>query len=1102
MSTTGHESEAVNVKGLKRSLKKEGNIAIFNDVVCSTAGATAEKVTDTVPKSFTLTNKAKILVKFTYGISVDGATLQVGENAAKPIFFLGSALKAGLVRPGMHILLQYDGTNFNIVGDITKIDGYYKSFHAGMADNIFGETETNDVFTDRTTAGWQDVADSEEANFGSASIIGIKGNAVPWYNHSTGNFSKISSSQTITITNNADGSTTVTKTGSSTCFAKIGNNVSNGSTDKFYCRARVKVSKTGGTIVFGNMNSGGTAQSSWSATRSNINTTGYVDISFISTASINLNTYGNIGVKATGLSTGDSMTISSIMLLNLTVMFGSGNEPSKANFEAWLNKNVGYSDIRYPQQLGALLPAKSFTLTSEGFNAYSNGTARVLLGKQYQITGSYTSITLNGNTITPDEDGFFTPSVSGTGFGNINPVDGTLVIEGGGSDTCVHLVWSGGRNGDYATYWKQTKTIPITTIEGKLNGAGSNVVIFPDGMKKDGDVCDEIKVVNGVTKAIKRVGSQTITGAIGDTITLTGCSLSATTFTCASNIGTLSGGVLTLTAAASDVDVYYELATPLEYTVTNFEMPVDYKVDDYGTEELNLGNTSSVVSCAPIMDIKYGINAPDTIKNLPVNYVSVHEQEFTTKQKKQARDNIGIVTKNAAAYGFLPTSSASDNVAALQDAVEGGGTVIVDVPGTYYVNDTVTLDSNTALIFGAGVTVAIQGVVQEGTTIYKRFLINKGAYTRTYNSNITVQGLNLSVNTKNITTDINGLRGYIAFFYVKNLVIDNFTLLDGGAGTFVIHICTFEDIKLTNIHIEGDKDGIHLGRGKRFLIRDCEFKTNDDPLAFNARDYEDANPEFGWIENGLVENITELGGINKIDGFFCRMLGGSWLDWASGNSYQKNGDVCVNDGKLYITVGPLTTNTSISTVAPSCGIGEEETIGELTWRCVQESDGVYNCGCRNITFKDIRILQEREMAFHLDISNNKYTRCFYPGSTPPSQDNMVFDNITAVNLSNALVVAKTPANVIKIVNSRFVGRGTYLSGGSGFFGSDCPPYHILWSNLTFAHASGNKEVIRNAAGCPGDLKVIGSVQENSGFVAKKAVSNFTVTSDITITAIS
>ena len=216
MSTTGHESEAVNVKGLKRSLKKEGNIAIFNDVVCSTAGATAEKVTDTVPKSFTLTNKAKILVKFTYGISVDGATLQVGENAAKPIFFLGSALKAGLVRPGMHILLQYDGTNFNIVGDITKIDGYYKSFHAGMADNIFGETETNDVFTDRTTAGWQDVADSEEANFGSASIIGIKGNAVPWYNHSTGNFSKISSSQAITITNNADGSTTVTKTGSST----------------------------------------------------------------------------------------------------------------------------------------------------------------------------------------------------------------------------------------------------------------------------------------------------------------------------------------------------------------------------------------------------------------------------------------------------------------------------------------------------------------------------------------------------------------------------------------------------------------------------------------------------------------------------------------------------------------------------------------------------------------------------------------------------------------------------------------------------------------------------------------------------------------------
>ena len=137
MSTQGHESEAINVSGLKASLKKGGNIGIYNEAICSTAGGTAAKVTNTTPPSFTLTAGAKILVKFTYAISAENATLQVGSNSAKPIYYKGSALPADLVKAGTSVLLQYDGTSFNIVGDLNT-DTTYSTMGASGSTHASG----------------------------------------------------------------------------------------------------------------------------------------------------------------------------------------------------------------------------------------------------------------------------------------------------------------------------------------------------------------------------------------------------------------------------------------------------------------------------------------------------------------------------------------------------------------------------------------------------------------------------------------------------------------------------------------------------------------------------------------------------------------------------------------------------------------------------------------------------------------------------------------------------------------------------------------------------------------------------------------------------
>ena len=129
MSTQGHEKEAVNVEGLKAALKSSGNKAIYNEAICSTAGGTAAKVTNTVPPSFSLVSGAKILVKFTYAITVANATLQVGTNAAKPIFYHCAALAANLVKAGTSLLLTYDGTNFNIVGSKRLINRFSNTWN-------------------------------------------------------------------------------------------------------------------------------------------------------------------------------------------------------------------------------------------------------------------------------------------------------------------------------------------------------------------------------------------------------------------------------------------------------------------------------------------------------------------------------------------------------------------------------------------------------------------------------------------------------------------------------------------------------------------------------------------------------------------------------------------------------------------------------------------------------------------------------------------------------------------------------------------------------------------------------------------------------------
>ena len=98
---------------------------------------------------------------------------------------------------------------------------------------------------------------------------------------------------------------------------------------------------------------------------------------------------------------------------------------------------------------------------------------------------------------------------------------------------------------------------------------------------------------------------------------------------------------------------------------------------------------------------------------------------------------------NANTCGFLPNNDAYTNSAALQRAVNEGGTVTVTLEGVYDISETVFIGDGTTLIFEKGVILRRQpSVTGKNTPVF----INSGCDTNTYNYNIGIIGLHLDCN--------------------------------------------------------------------------------------------------------------------------------------------------------------------------------------------------------------------------------------------------------------------------------------------------------------------------------------------------------------------
>ena len=115
---TGNAGTATTLKTARTidgvSFNGSANITHYGE--CSTAAATQEKAVSCT--GFTLAAGARITVKFTVTNTAASPTLNVNSTGAKPVYYRGSAITAGALAANRTYTFLYDGTSYNLVGDI------------------------------------------------------------------------------------------------------------------------------------------------------------------------------------------------------------------------------------------------------------------------------------------------------------------------------------------------------------------------------------------------------------------------------------------------------------------------------------------------------------------------------------------------------------------------------------------------------------------------------------------------------------------------------------------------------------------------------------------------------------------------------------------------------------------------------------------------------------------------------------------------------------------------------------------------------------------------------------------------------------------------
>ena len=557
------------------------------------------------------------------------------------------------------------------------IDGYYSTLTAGSAENLIGRGTVPAEYTRRTSGGSADIGS------GAAAIEKIHGNTIVFNQLiQNGNFAAATgwsiSGGTLSI---SGGIATCTMPAASGVIQSNLYQLQNYIGGHIYLIQIVARENNGNMIAILPTGIGGDGVWGTAATD---NTTIWTKYVYRWTAP---STAANKPCQCRFLNSTDTTRaidgqVKAFTVTDLTLEFGSGNEPTATDFEKLFPLNW------YAYNTGSLLSLTGTGISTNGFNQWDeewengeiNTTTGQNTGSTYVRSKNYIqafpsttycltklSTWSNVRIFEYDAEKNFL-RVWYEGYGNPTTILHTTLENTAyirfytwpdttyNNDICINLSWSGYRNGEYEAYWDSTLALPITTV----TSGGS--AIFADGMKGAGTAYDELTA----TKAVKRFGivdlgtlnwttaststagkyrfiavcngSKNVSGgfnvfngvctkysAVGSAETY-GCIVGIAAENADSKISVYDTAYDTSTAAAfttamSGVYLVYELATPVEYTLDS-EVNLNYRVDDFGTETLLPQNNATPTTAPIIYDVRYAMNAVDTLRNLPTNYIS------------------------------------------------------------------------------------------------------------------------------------------------------------------------------------------------------------------------------------------------------------------------------------------------------------------------------------------------------------------------------------------------------------------------------------------------------------------------------------------------
>lgn len=653
--------------------------------------------------------------------------------------------------------VQYDVLPMATESDINEldekkanIDGYYSDMAVGYSENMIspdGVTEESE-FVYRTTAGDVSVSD------GTASIESIRGNTVVWNQ----GVELSANEKNVNCTYNS-GSKILYRIPSPTFYhTKIY------AGHKYYCSMDFSLD-TDYAVSLKAFGVGFGSNGYEADIRQTIEEGAYI----FTATSAQAERYENpkiayrVWCPCSAEGTYAKVTINKQTCIDLTKMFGAGNEPSTVDdprikwIETALAERPQYDE-------GSLLSVDINGLKTVGFNQWDGTYTRInsnnvmttrinVLGNQRYMVELPTSINaiycnqydVSGNELIVGNDAsqvnygrvYTTNSAEfimlpNTAYCEFKLYDTTgKITDTFAKSVCIHLKWSGYRNGEYEEYWENTCGLPISDIKDE-----SGNVLFPNGLCRAGDVYDEITP----TKAIKRVGVVDLGTLIwyydsaygglywaelghlhGTRNNKVGIACAKYTSVYNVNEYELSDKVIrgygsvqwnfsrvaikdSAYATASDfkaslngVMLYFELAEPIEVPI---DINMNYKMSDFGTEEFLSDNVTALVPHTFLyQDNLRDKLRRDVLTKTPQDLndaekaqvaentgtVSVIPQNITREQQAQARDNIGAANAN----GYSPNASVglADNLISPDGVIDSEPYVYRTTAGSQSVTD-------------------------------------------------------------------------------------------------------------------------------------------------------------------------------------------------------------------------------------------------------------------------------------------------------------------------------------------------------------------------------------------------------------------------------